>query len=205
MADIGVKATGVETTGVRASDLELDGMLIAQSLRGRPDAFVDVACRHEIAIHGYLARRAGQQAADDLLAEVWLRAFAARGGYDTCYGDARPWLYGIARNVLREHWRTSRLDQPTVADDTVVDPWDGVDQRLDSAERAKAVARAVRALPVAEREMLLLVAWEQLTPTEAARVLGVPPGTARSRLHRARAAVRQALSERDVSQPEVRA
>jgi RNA polymerase sigma factor (sigma-70 family) len=59
---------------------------------------------------------------------------------------------------------------------------------------------AVRALPAAEREVLLLVAWEQLTPAEAAKVLGVPQGTARSRLHRARATVRQVLSERDTNQ-----
>jgi RNA polymerase sigma factor (sigma-70 family) len=72
--------------------------------------------------------------------------------------------------------------------------------RLDSAERAKAVASAVRALPAAEREMLLLIAWEQLTPAEAAQALGVPQGTARSRLHRGRAALRLALSEHDAHQ-----
>ncbi len=54
---------------------------------------------------------------------------------------------------------------------------------------------AIGALPPAERDVLLLVAWEQLTPAQAARVLGVPPGTARSRLHRARAALRLVLAE----------
>jgi RNA polymerase sigma-70 factor (ECF subfamily) len=53
---------------------------------------------------------------------------------------------------------------------------------------------ALRALPAAEREVLLLVAWEQLTPAEAAAVLGVPQGTVRSRLHRARAALRPLLA-----------
>jgi RNA polymerase sigma-70 factor (ECF subfamily) len=67
-----------------------------------------------------------------------------------------------------------------------------------------AVMAAVRTLPPAEREMLLLVAWEQLTPAEAAKVLGVPQGTARSRLHRARATVRQVLIERDGDQAGVR-
>jgi DNA-directed RNA polymerase specialized sigma24 family protein len=75
--------------------VEPDSVLIERSVRGRPDAFVDVVRRHETAIHGYLARRTGRQAADDLLAEVWLRAFAARGGYNSGYADARPWLYGI--------------------------------------------------------------------------------------------------------------
>ncbi len=183
--------------GVTISSVEPDCVLIARSVHGRPDAFVEVARRHEVAIHGYLARRAGRQAADDLLSEVWLRAFAARSGYDTGYGDARPWLYGIARNVLREHWRTSSGDEPAAIRETRVDPWDDINDQLDSAEQARAAMLAVRALPAAEREILLLVAWEQLSPAEAAKVLGVPQGTARSRLHRARATLRQVLIERD--------
>ena len=191
-------------SGVARSGVEPDGVLIERSAHGRPDAFVEVARRHEVAIHGYLARRAGRQAADDLLAEVWLRAFAARGGYDTGHPDARPWLFGIARNVLREHWRTSG-SQPAALDEAVTDPWDGIDARLDSAGRARAVVSAVRALPAAEREVLLLVAWEQLAPAEAAKVLGIPHGTARSRLHRARAALRRVLSGSDADETGVRA
>ena len=94
----------------------------------------------------------------------------------------------VARNVLREHWRSHNGgDELAGVSETMVDPWDGIDDRLDSAGRIKTVISAVRLLPAAEREVLLLVAWEQLTPAEAAQVLGVPPGTARSRLHRARA------------------
>ena len=183
--------------------MEPDGVLIEQSAHGRPDAFVEVARRHEVAVHGYLARRAGGQAADDLLAEVWLRAFAAREGYDTAYGDAGPWLYGIARNVLREHRRACNGDVPAAIGETRIDPWDGIDDRLDAAGRAKAVVAAVRALPAAEREVLLLVAWEQLSPAEAAQVLGLPQGTVRSRLHRARARLRLVLNERDAEAAEV--
>jgi RNA polymerase sigma factor (sigma-70 family) len=184
-------------SGAARSDVESDGVLIERSVHGRPDAFVEVARRHEFAVHGYLARRAGRQAADDLLAEVWLRAFAGRGGFDATSGDARPWLYGIARNVLREYWRTSSDGEPAALDEASADPWEGIDDRLDSAGRARAVASAVRALPAAEREMLLLVAWEQLTPAEAAKILGIPQGTARSRLHRARATLRRVLTETD--------
>lgn len=174
--------------------MEPDAVLIERSVHGRPDAFVEVAGRHEVAVHAYLARRAGSQAADDLLAEVWLRAFAARARYDTQYDDARPWLYGIARNVLREHQRNSSGHEANIVE-TRVDPWDGINDRLESAELAKVVASAVRTLPTAEREVLLLVAWEQLTPSEAALVLGVPQGTARSRLHRARTTLRLMLTE----------
>ena len=79
------------------------------------------------------------------------------------------------------------------APETAWDPWDAVVDRLDAAARAGTLVGALRALPSAEREVLLLVAWEQLTPAQAAAVLGVPQGTARSRLHRARAALRLAL------------
>jgi RNA polymerase sigma factor (sigma-70 family) len=179
--------------------VETDGAAIERSVRGRPDAFVEVVRRHEVAVHGFLARRAGVQAADDLLGEVWVRAFAARGGYDPGRDDARPWLYGIARNVLLAHWRASR-DTPAAAAGEAdgprdaADPWDDVADRLDRAAEARALASALRALPAAERDVLLLVAWEQLTPAEAAVVLGVPPGTVRSRLHRARAALRPVLA-----------
>jgi RNA polymerase sigma factor (sigma-70 family) len=172
--------------------VETDGALIERSVRGRPDAFVEVVRRHEVAVHGFLARRAGRQAADDLLGEVWVRAFAARGGYDPGHEDARPWLYGIARNVLRAHWRARRDAGRPAAE--AVDPWDDVVDRLDSAARVRVLASALRALPAAERDVLLLVAWEQLTPAEAAVVLGVPQGTVRSRLHRARAALRPVLA-----------
>ena len=172
-------------------EAETDGTLIERSCRGRPDAFVEVVRRHEAAVHGFLARRTGPQVAADLLGEVWLRAFAGRGGYDPAHRDARPWLYGIARNVLRAHWR-ARPDQ-AAAPETACDPWDAVVDRLDAAAQVETLVRALRALPSGEREVLLLVAWEQLTPAQAAAVLGVPQGTARSRLHRARTALRLAL------------
>ena len=175
--------------------METDGVLIERSARGRPDAFVEVVRRHEAAVHAFLARRAGRQAADDLLGEVWVRAFGGRGGFNPAHSDARPWLYGIARNVLRAHWRTWRAADRAGAVEAV-DPWDDVIDRLDSAAaaRTREMVGAVRALPPEEREVLLLVAWEQLTPAQAALVLGIPPGTARSRLHRARAALRPVLA-----------
>jgi RNA polymerase sigma factor (sigma-70 family) len=168
--------------------VDTDAVLIERSQRGGPDAFEEVVRRHEAAVHAYLTRRSGRQAADDLLAEVWLRAFSSRTTYDTHQFTALPWLYGIARNVLRMHWRTKHEPIPWLE---TTDPWDEVVDRLDSAAVARSLIPALRALPAAEREVLLLVAWEQLTPGEAAEVLGIPPGTARSRLHRARLALKR--------------
>jgi RNA polymerase sigma factor (sigma-70 family) len=177
----------------RWGDVDTDGALIERSCRGRPDAFTEVVRRHEVAVHGFVARRAGRQVADDLLAEVWVRAFAGRGGYDPGRQDARPWLYGIARNVLRAYWRAVGRDDGHPAAIDSWDPWDDVVDRMDSTARAGVLLSAVRALPPDERDVLLLVAWEELTPSQAAEVLGIPQGTARSRLHRARAALRPVL------------
>ncbi|MCG7526648.1 RNA polymerase sigma factor, partial [Streptomyces sp. OfavH-34-F] len=79
-------------------------------------------------------------------------------------------------------------------DTAVADPWQAVDQRLDAAAVAPELRRELAELPSIERELLLLVAWEQLTPAEAAAAVGIPAGTARSRLHRARARLRDGLT-----------
>lgn len=172
---------------------ETDEALLARSVRD-PVAFEPLVARHAAALHGYLARRA-PDAADDLLAEVWLRAYAARRTFDAGRGPARGWLFGIAANVLARHWkRRTRTTPAGCGLQEAEDPWQAVDQRLDAAAVAPALRRNLQQLPVAERELLLLVAWEQLSLTEAAAVVGIPAGTARSRLHRARSRLRSALT-----------
>ena len=159
-----------------------------------PELFVHVFDRHGRAVHAYLARRAGSQAADDVMGEVWLQAFRSRDRFNTNWSDARPWLYGIARNALRAHWRSRyRGERHTHAGSA--DPWEDVDVRLDAARRAPTLRAALAALPDKDLEVLLLVAWEQLSPTEAAVSLGVPAGTVRWRLHRARASLRRQLGD----------
>jgi len=171
-----------------------DAALVARSLAGEPAVFVELLHRHGQAVHAYLARRCGRDDADDLLSEVWARAFEARASYDGRWLDARPWLYGIARNVLRAHWR--RRGRPWPAGDSASsDPWPDVDARLDAAAQAPALRRALAALPGDDRAVLLLVVWEGLTPAEVAIALGIPQGTARSRLHRARATLHRLLRD----------
>jgi RNA polymerase sigma factor (sigma-70 family) len=108
-------------------------------------------------------------------------------------GSALPWLYGIALNVLRAYFRR----QPPVAGmapDLGMD-WDAVDERLDAfAERGRLRA-ALDGLAASDRELLLLVAWEGLTPTEVAAALGISQVAARTRLHRARKRAMKALQQ----------
>jgi RNA polymerase sigma-70 factor (ECF subfamily) len=167
-----------------------DAELIGSSLRGDEDAFVEVVRRHEAAVGAYLARRVGRELAEDLLGEVWVAAFASRKNYDRSFPDARPWLFGVAHNTIRRHWRSSPAEDP-VADVTPLasrwDPWTTVDSRID----AESVLRhALALLRPEQRELLTLVAWEDLTIADAGRALGMPPGTARRCLHEARMALR---------------
>jgi RNA polymerase sigma-70 factor (ECF subfamily) len=73
------------------------------------------------------------------------------------------------------------------------DPWVDADDRLDATRVATALERALASLTEEHREIILLVAWEQLSPAEIAQSLQMPPGTVRSRLHRARSALRAHL------------
>jgi RNA polymerase sigma factor (sigma-70 family) len=173
---------------------ESDAALVGRAAAGESAAFVELLRRHDQAVHAYLARRSGRQDADDLLSEVWLRAFEARAGYDGRWPDARPWLYGIARNVLRAHWRRLGRTAPQV-EAASSDPWPDVDDRIDAGARVFALRRALAELPPGDRAVLLLVSWEGLAPAEVAVALGIPQGTARSRLHRARALIRSLLAE----------
>ncbi|MBP0455910.1 RNA polymerase sigma factor [Streptomyces bomunensis] len=157
-----------------------------------PAAFAPLVERHSAALHGYFVRRA-PGAADDLLAEAWLQAFASRRTFDASRGSARGWLFGVARNVLASHVRRAARPE-ALQGGQVVDPWQAVDQRLDAAALAPALRSALAELPPEERELVLLVSWEQLTPAEAAAAVGIPAGTARSRLHRARGRLRERLA-----------
>jgi RNA polymerase sigma factor (sigma-70 family) len=169
-----------------------DAQLISRSLNGDVDAFMEVVDRHEAAVGSYLGRRAGRDAAEDLLGEVWVSAFESRRSYDQSYADARPWLYGVALNRLRHYWR-SRPSEDLFPDVTGLatawDPWSVVDSGVDTRAMLRT---ALARLKPEEREVLRLVAWEDLTVADAARALGMPAGTARRLLHQARTALRNA-------------
>jgi RNA polymerase sigma-70 factor (ECF subfamily) len=131
---------------------------------------------------GYLTRRAPVDDAPDLLAEVYLVAWRRRS--DLPRGDERRlWLFGVARRLVAEHHRLTctRADAELRAGETPVDPG------CTDAARSAAVLRALDSLGELDRELVTLTTWEGLSPAEAARVVGITAGTARVRLHRARA------------------
>jgi RNA polymerase sigma-70 factor (ECF subfamily) len=175
-----------------------DAALIAAS-RTDPERFAALFRRHAPAIMRYTVRRLGQDPADDIVAETFLVAFRRRGAYDAARPDARPWLYGIATNLIRRHRRAEVRALRALARggaDPVTEPFtDAVEDRVHAGARSQALAGAIAALPAAQREVLLLVTWAELTYDEVAEALGVPSGTVRSRMNRIRRKLRDALGD----------
>lgn len=183
----------MQGVGDAVDDTALTALLVRS--RAEPEAFAPVVQALSAPLHAYLARRAPDEA-DDLLAEAWLQAFRARATFDPGRGTPRTWSFGVARHVLLAHLRTRRdLVTGAALPERASDPWPEVDDRLAAAAVAPALRAGLAELPAAERELLLLVAWEGLSPTEAAIVVGVPAGTARTRLFRARTRLREHLTD----------
>ena len=169
-----------------------DAELLVTS-RTSVEAFGVIYSRHASAVFRYLSRRIGAAAAEDLLGEVFTIAVEARlRASPHASGSALPWLYGIARNVVRSHLRHRTGHDPS-ADSYDLD-WDAVNARIDATSLRERLRSALAELSPGEREVLLLVAWEQLTVSEAAETLGISDVAARSRLHRARARAESALA-----------
>lgn len=173
-----------------------DGELIDASVRA-PGEFGAIFDRHFDAVYGYLQRRVGRDLAEELAAEAFLVAFDGRGGYDRARRDARPWLLGIATNLMRRHWRREERELRAYArsaTDPVLDAFDGLEDRLDAGGERRRLVEGLAELPGPERDALLLAAWADLTYAEIADALAVPVGTVRSRLSRARARIAAALT-----------
>jgi len=178
----------------RAVDTRSDADVIAASLE-RLAAFAAVYDRHAGVVFRFLVRRVGRDTADELLGETFRVAFERRMTFDRARPNARPWLYGIATNLIARHRRaemrrikaTARLAS-TQAGDSVADQ---VAADVDARVIWPAVAEAIAELPDGERDALLLLVWEELSYDEIASALQIPVGTVRSRLNRARRRIRE--------------
>ena len=184
-----------------ADDARLDDAALIERSWHEPEAFAALYDRHAAPIHRFAGRRLGDQLADDVVGETFLAAFRRRKRYDLRRADARPWLYGIAANVIGKHRRAEvrmlRAFARTGADPVAAGHADLVDSRVCAAAVQRDLAAALAALTAGDRDVLLLIAWADLSYEETAAALGIPVGTVRSRLHRARRKVREALGGQD--------
>ena len=162
-----------------------------------PARFELIFRRHFGAIHLYVQRRAGPALADDLTAETFATAFRQRETYDRDRESAQPWLFGIATNLLRHHWRGERRRLIAYAR-TGINPvneggFEAADERMAAAAAEPVLALGLASLKPWDRDVLLLFAWADLSYPEIADALGIPVGTVRSRLSRARRILRELL------------
>lgn len=178
-------------------DIQTDASVISSSLRD-PAAFAAIFDRHAPTLLGYLGRRVGRNDAEDLLGDLFRIAFESRGRYDLSRPSSLPWLYGIAANLVMKRHRSSgryrdAIDRLSLVrqDDPGV-PFD--EQVVEDAANDDLLAHvhaAMRQLAPADREVLVLFAWQNLSYADIAEALDLPVGTIRSRLNRVRTAIRE--------------
>jgi RNA polymerase sigma-70 factor (ECF subfamily) len=160
---------------------------------GDPDAFRELFDEHVRSVYNHAFRLTGNwSAAEDVVSLTFLEAWRLRDRVDVSVeaGSLRPWLLGIATNVARNVRRAARRHDGALARlpkaEVVPDFAEEVTSRIDDRERLALAVAALAALRKPEREVLALCVWSGLDYAEAAEALGMPIGTVRSRLSRAR-------------------
>jgi len=143
--------------------------------------------------------RLGPDLAEDVAAETFLAAFRCRNRYNDAWPDARPWLYGIAMRQISRHRRVEarrlRLLLSALPDGPAEDHSDRAAERVTAQRLGPRLAAAVAALPQQDRELLLLIAWAELSYAEAATALSTTTSAVKARLHRIRVRMRAELGE----------
>ena len=145
-------------------------------------------------VYRYVARRLGDTLAADVTAETFRIAVQRAESFDATAAHPRAWLYGIATNVIRVHWRTEQrrlraMERDAARTVRTLDPLLDADGRIDAVPELAAVLALVAELSADDRDLLTLTAWEGCSYAETAAALGIPVGTVRSRLHRIRQAI----------------
>ena len=180
---------------------ESDRDVIRASLRD-PAAFGQIFDRYVGDITRFLVRRSDLEAAEDLVAETFITAFRVRASFDPAFRNARPWLYGIATNVLRHHrrgrerrrrlldkWRLRAENEDPGSDVALAE----MEERLEAQRRLPELEAALATLDPEARDALLLLSYAGLTYEEIGEALNVPIGTVRSRISRSRRKLRELL------------
>lgn len=178
------------------ADARSDAELLARA-GTEPELFGLLFDRHFVTIHRYLERRIGADSADELAAEVFRIAFEQRRRFRPLHESALPWLYGVATNLLlkrrrreRRHLRALTRLEASADRHSIVE---GAEERVDARSARSRLLDALASLPPGDRDVVVLVAWEDLSYEEVAAALDIPLGTVRSRLNRARRKLRELL------------
>jgi RNA polymerase sigma-70 factor (ECF subfamily) len=173
--------------------IELE-LLLLRCRRGRPNAFEELIARFERPLLYFIRRIVGNEpGAWDALQKTWIRVFAGLPKLSTTL-ELKAWLYRVARNTALNHVRDEGRHAAVHVNDLLeLSPPKG---NCFSADDAEEVHRALDLLDLGDREILTLHFLEEFSVDEVAGVLGIPAGTAKSRLHTARKRLRAILEKR---------
>ena len=164
--------------------------MYTDEMESDPNAFTALFTLHSKAIYNYCFRRlADWRDAEDALSLVFLEAWRRRDK-EIPPDKVLPWLYGIATNVLRNRRRAERRFRGALARVPVALPEpdfsEETSERLDDERQMSRALELLGQLSARDQDVFVLCAWQGLSYEDAALALGVPVGTVRSRLSRAR-------------------
>jgi RNA polymerase sigma factor (sigma-70 family) len=193
-----IEGAGPPGGGASGGACLTDADIVRASIRD-PGRFGELFDRYGDDILRYAGARLGGDLAEDVTAETFLAAFRARSRYDLSRGNARPWLYGIAIRQIGKHTRAERRYRQALGraqvETVTADFGDRVADRVTAEQLRPRLAEVLSGLSRQDRELLLLVAWTDLSYEESAQALGVSVSAVKSRLHRIRVRTRQALGQ----------
>ncbi len=173
---------------------------LSRHCEGDAEAFPRLLRRYRRPVYSYLVR-CGLDAAscDDLFQDIFLKIHAAAGSYDAAQ-PLRAWIFTIAANTVRNHWRRSKAGLAVVGNEPLADhgdPGPGTDGIAETGQALAWLPVAIAGLPLAHREVLILVAIEGLPQQEVATILGMPLNSVKTNLRRARLALLKEQRRRD--------
>ena len=180
----------------------VDRVLVEKTKLGERNAFAELVELYKDKIYNYLYRLTGsREDAEDLSQETFLRAYAKLDTFDLSLRFS-PWLYRIAQNaaidLMRKKRPTLQLDYSST-DDGASGEWQiastcpGPDEQVSFQQFRLEIEDSIMALPINDRSLLLLRYTEELSYEDLARTLELPLTTVKTRLHRAREALRSYL------------
>src|SRR6266851_3240273 len=184
-----------------------DGELVASAARGLDRGFEELVRRYQRPISAYVYRMVGDyEAALDLTQEIFIKIYGSLSRYRPEFRFS-TWIYKIARNAAIDHLRRNAGRERSLSNGTESEPQQltieskglSPEQQSERAERRLEIESVVRLLPTAYRELIVLRHSQDLTYEEIVEVTGLPLGTVKNRLFRAREMMRRQFLERGIS------
>ncbi|MBD0326112.1 MAG: sigma-70 family RNA polymerase sigma factor [Pyrinomonadaceae bacterium] len=181
--------------------------LVTRAIAGREDGFEELVRRYQRPIAAYVYRMVGDyDAALDLTQEVFIKVYGSLARYRSEYKFS-TWIYKIAHNAAVDHLRRNSTREQSLIKQTDGEQYDlpiesgrlSPEQESEKAERRAEIEAVVRQLPSAYRELILLRHSHDLSYDEIADVTGLPLGTVKNRLFRAREVMRQQFVQRGIT------